>query len=509
MRMTPKRSFQKTFCPLLILLLGYTVLESQQANLLRADEEVVENAKEADDAAIAAEPTTIKVETTEFLPTVSTTGIFVGLDADQIILTPKAWTTLKVVDAVEHGETVMEGDPLIVLETEDLDKAIDKAEKKLVTTTLSLRMATDELRFLKESTAMDLEQANRSAEEAKDNLDYYLNVQEQEDLKSAELNLKFSEYQLEYAQEELNQLTQMYEADDLTEQTEEIVLLRAKRDVEMAKRSVERAKLRHDRLIEALIPREKQGMIDSQARAALTQAKTVVSLPMMIQKKELDIEQMQRDLAESKEKLAEMKADRKGMTILAPRSGIVFYGQEKLGKWSEISTREKQLIPGGSVSANSVLMTVVDPDLLSVVADLTEEQLAEVESGQLAIVKPKSMLNGQMYAQVVEVDSVAQSDGKYKATLRLRRADADNDGLVPGMTCDAKIRIKKSAEAIMIPTSVIHQDEFSEQDGPYVWIAGDEPRKQPVTLGLERDKKQEILEGLKVGDEILKKAPTK
>lgn len=468
-------------------------------------EEVVDIEVEATEK---AEPATHTVKTEEFLATISTTGVFISPSHEEIILQPKAWTTLKVVSAAPHGSTVMEGDPVLVLETEDLDEAIVKARKSIVTTTLALRMASDELRFLKETTAMDLEQSNRSAKQAADDLEYYLSVQEQEDLKSAELALKFAQYRLEYAQEELDQLQQMYEADDLTEQTEEIVLKRAQRDVEQAERSVEQAELRRDRLVETLIPREKQQMQDAQARAAITKAKSVTLLPLMLQQKELEIEQLQQDLSDKKDKLAEMEADRGGMTIQAPQSGIVYYGRAAHGKFSEVSAREKQLIPGGTVSANSVLMTIVDPKSLSVLADLTEKQLAEVENGQLAIVNAHAEVDNPRYARVNQIDPVAASDGKIKATLELQR-DVATDQLLPGMTCDVKIRIKQDSEAILIPKELIHRDEFSENNAPYVWLAGDEPEKRTVELGLERGDNREVTSGLKAGDEILKKAPKK
>ncbi|MCG6156432.1 efflux RND transporter periplasmic adaptor subunit [Rubinisphaera margarita] len=474
------------------------------------EEEVV--ADEAVDIEVEAvekaEPPTHTVEAEEFLATISTTGVFVSPSYEEILLQPKAWTTLKVVSAAPHGSSVMEGDPVLVLETEDLDEAIVKARKAIVTTTLALRMAADELRFLKETTAMDLEQSTRSAKEAADDLEYYLTVQEQEDLKSAELALKFAQYRLEYAQEELDQLQQMYEADDLTEQTEEIVLKRAQRDVEQAERSVEQSELRRDRLVETLIPREKQQMQDAQARSAISKAKAVTLLPLMLQQKELEIEKLQQDLTEKKEQLAEMEADRGGMTIQAPQSGIVYYGRAAHGKFSEVAAREKQLIPGGTVSANSVLMTIVDPKSLSVLADLTEKQLAEVENGQLAIVNAHAEVGKPRYARVNQIDPVAASDGKIKATLELQR-DVSTDQLLPGMTCDVKIRIKQASDAILIPTALVHQDEFSENSGPYVWLAGDEPQKQPVELGLERDGKREVTSGLEPGDEILKKAPGK
>ena len=66
-------------------------------------------------------------------------------------------------------------------------------------------------------------------------------------LKSIEYSLKPHQFQLDYSQDELDQLEKMYEADDLTEDTEEIVL----------KRSADRGRFRqvHSRANEAILRR--------------------------------------------------------------------------------------------------------------------------------------------------------------------------------------------------------------------------------------------------------------
>ena len=71
------------------------------------------------------------------------------------------------------------------------------------------------------------------------------------------MSLKTSEQYLAYAAEELNQLKKMYEADDLTEETEEIILQRAQYQYERAKFSYEAAKIRNEEAIEFQLPRGK------------------------------------------------------------------------------------------------------------------------------------------------------------------------------------------------------------------------------------------------------------
>ena len=65
-------------------------------------------------------------------------------------------------------------------------------------------------------------------------------------VKSAEFMVKYYNFMLDYEKDELEQLEKMYEADDLTEETEEIVLKRQRNSVEFAEFSLENAKLSRD-----------------------------------------------------------------------------------------------------------------------------------------------------------------------------------------------------------------------------------------------------------------------
>ena len=435
-------------------------------------------------------------------------GIYESTAFDEIVLEPKQWKTLKVKKVVPHGSSVMEGDPILWLETKELDKELVKQKRALVRAELSLRLASDELRFLKESTAMNIESADRSAKIAKEELDYFLKVREQQDVKSANMSLKFAKYSLEYAQEELNQLQQMYEADDLTEQTEEIILKRAQRAVESAEYSLERSELSHTRRLTTLIPREKQALIDSQAKAALNRAKSVVTLPLILRNKELDVEKQQRDVEKLNKKIAELDRDREMMTIFADRSGLVYYGRCTNGKWSEISTRAKQLKPSGTVTVKTVLMTIVDPTELRVRISLSESQLAMAKQGQVAVFKPKAHTNYFSRGELAEISPVLQSDGKY---LAFATTNSNPEfPITPGMTCKVKVRVYEKKKALSVPVTMIHRDEFSADPRLYVWVGSKKPgsqKKQFVETGYSLAGRIEILSGLKPGDIIWPNKP--
>ncbi len=465
--------------------------------------------KEAAKAEPEKKETTLKLKEEKLQVLVETDGVFQSSETEELILKPEKWASLKVESVVSHGSQVNEGDPLLVLATEDLDKELDSLKRSVQASDLMLRLAVDELRFLKESTAMDLQQSDLAARIAAEELDYYQRIREARDLKSAQLGLDMAKFRLEYAQEELNQLMQMYEADDLTEATEEIILKRTARDVEMAQHGLEEAELRYERQTQVLFPREKQSLVDTQARTALSKAKTSVTLPMLFRKKELDVEQLEKDLADKKERLQALQQDRQQMTVYAPRGGLAFYGQATRGRWGDLPAREKQLIPGSVIPPHQVLLTIVNPASLEVVLSLTESQLGIVAPGQPVIIRPESIQNLRLRGEISDVSRIVQSDGKYLALVKLQSLPAQSQ-LTPGMTGKVSILAYENAAALLVPESAVFQDDFSEKPDPYVWVqatADAEPAKRFVKLGHRKEKQVEILEGLKAGDEILKSPP--
>ena len=102
----------------------------------------------------------------------------------------------------------------------------------------------------------------------------------------------------------------MYKADDITEETEEIVLKRARDSVEKAKFMVEYAKLNHDQALKFAIPRMEVTVKESARRKSLDWEKNKVELPLAVQKQRLELEKLRMQRERSDEKLKKLLADR-------------------------------------------------------------------------------------------------------------------------------------------------------------------------------------------------------
>ena len=71
-----------------------------------------------------------------------------------------------------------------------------------------------------------------------------------------------------YQKEELEQLERMYKADDLTEETEEIILTRAQHGVDAAKYRLKKAIAAQDRFLNVVLPRQAEDFRHREQQAA-------------------------------------------------------------------------------------------------------------------------------------------------------------------------------------------------------------------------------------------------
>lgn len=468
------------------------------AGAVRANDESAEKS--------AKEPKTHTVERGPFKVEVELDGVFEAEKMHEISLRPEVWSTLKVEKAVDEGTAVEAGEPILWLETKKLDEEIRDLKFQQELGYLSLKQAEVELQALEKSVPLDLEQARRAKQIASEDLDYFLNVDEQQKRRSAEESLKGAQYSVEYAQEELNQLEQMYTADDLTEETEEIILKRARRDVDRSKFFLESAQLRHERTIEFLLPREKQQVHEAATRAELNLMKAEALLPTTLQSKRIELEKLQNSQQKLEEKLAFLQADREQMVVKAPAAGTVYYGEATRGKWSTAANLRKQLRPGGSVSANTVLMTIVSDGPSFVRVDVPEAKYRYFQEGTPATIKPTAFPDTTYTGKCRALGLVPVSNETFDGQVSFERA-GDGPSPVVAMTCKVVLTPRDEANAIAVPSTAVFEDE-SGDNGHYVYLAGDgDPKKQPVKIGEKHKDRTEILTGLNEGDVILLEKP--
>ena len=454
-------------------------------------------------------PETIEVKAGAFRVSLELEATLEAVKKEEIALHPETLTSFEVLKAVPHGATVKQGEQLIWFDDQAAKEQLQKLRYALETAEIALRQTEVELKQVQELTDLDMAAAKRSQAEAKQDLEYFLKVDRPLSQRGATFSMKMSQANLENAQEEFKQLEKMYKADDLTEESEEMVLKRARDAVESAKFSLESNQIRNERTLSVELPRKEVQLTETARRNDLAWDKSRITLPLQLHKKQLDFGKAQLDAAQAKEQLAKLEHDLKQMQVTAPMSGVVYYGASVNGTWpaaAQLKALAKQLSANGTVTAHQVLMTIVQPSPLRLRADVSEKQLEHVQPNLTGEFRPTAFSRWKLPAKVTEVSSIPVGAGNFEAMLSVQLA-AEHQALVAGMSGKVKLTAYNQDQAISVPSSALFDDENGEKVA-YVLQDDGSNEKRAVEVGYTSGDKVEILAGLKAGEKILTKKPT-
>jgi HlyD family secretion protein len=446
---------------------------------------------------------THEVKAEKFEVQLELSGVFAAEEAAEISLEPKSWSQFKVVEAVPHGATVSEGQVLIRFDDEEINDAIEDLQADQQLAELSIMQSEEELPRLEKALDLQHETAERAHRIAREDLERWNEIDRPLTIKSSEFSLKNSKQNLEYQQEELEQLLQMYEADDLTEETEEIILKRQRNAVESAEFYYSLAKVRQEEVLDVQIPRADAAMKTAleQAELALAEAKTAMAFST--NEKQFSLEKAKHTRKRAIERHAELLADRELMTVKAPQDGVVYYGRAVDGKWTGTQSMIESLRAGGNASPRSVLMTIVQVRPLKVLSTVAEKNVVDMKPGAAATIVPTANEDAKIEAKIAGKSAVPVGQGDF--SLEVEVTGEAPEWLVPGMTGKVKVTTYEKENALTVPDSAVRTDEEDEEK-KYVLVqveGQDEPERRDVKVGKTHKGKTEILEGVKAGDKVV------
>ncbi len=495
-----RTGFAASLLALTALLFAAVAMGQETEQAEKKDGEKTEAAKPAE-----ATAATHEVERAPFKIEVNLTGVFTPSQLTPVVLRPEVWSSFTVKEAVPHGTKVKKGDVLIKMDMTQIEDQLEDLKNDLESGELSLKIADADLAGTKASLPLDLEAADRAKRIADEDLAYFIETTRPRGEESARFSLKNSQHYLEYSQEELKQLLKMYEADDLTEETEEIILKRARNDVESAEFSLESTEIRTKQTLEKTLPRQQKQLEDATARAGLEWAKAKVSLHAAAKKKELEHAKLRLAARRSLAKFEQLKKDAQMMDLRAPADGYVYYGSWTRGKWSGADSMNSQLKEGGKLAPHQVFMTIVQMRPLLVQVDIPEKDLQHVQAGVTGKAMPAAFPNLELPATVAEVSAVPIGAGTFTGTVDVKLDQVQR--IVPGMGCKLTLVAYEKDNAITVPAAAV----FADGDGPrnivYVAKADKESEKRTVEIGQKTEQKWEVLSGLEPGEKILLKKP--
>lgn len=370
--------------------------------------------------------TPVKKNQIKHAPTLKLNGVLEGAEMTRVKIQFKQWrfssteSGQKVLAIKHHGDKVKKGEILLRIDTKDIDLAILKRDRELQAKRFSLKKATLALKIRKQTAAMDLLNLERNQARAVEALAYYLKVEKVFRIRDIQRELEKAKFGYEYEKAELDQLMQMYQADDLTNVTEEMILKRQKRSVANAAYYLKKIKAKVARQLKRDVPEEERVKRESVIRSTLSIKKNKLAIQAQLSEMENKWLTQSAEFEKAKQAYEAMRQDREQLTIRSDRDGVVYYGDVRGGKFDAESYPEMLKI-GGYGLANTVLMTVVSSGDFVMRVELNEEQKKKIKQGMIAQVTCKAYPKEKMKAQVLQLDHFEKRAGKFGAVLKIFR----------------------------------------------------------------------------------------
>ena len=425
-----------------------------------------------------------------------------------IAIEPDAWADFAIDEIVPHGRTVKKGDVVVKFDSEAYGRKLEDLRRAVQSRALSL--ASQELAFVKleEETTLKLEAARRAASHAAEELVYFTKVGRKTDEEEIADNLESAKHRLEATREELKQLKMMYEADDLTEQTEEIILKRQEFAVQSTELSLKHAELATKRALEVTLPRRAIALETEAKGSAIELEKAEKNLPRGLESARLDLESARTAASREKDELAKVEKDASLFEIKAAADGVFYHGSLDEGRWS-LGELAKVLVKGGCVPFIRPFASLVPADADLGLTAHVDDSLARALKVQLkGSLTAAGREDVALTATIQEIAEVPGGDGKYRVDLLPEWPEKDklewpaDLDVAPGMSFECRFVIHRDDAAITLPLKALNAAEGGSWT-VQVKMADGKSETRPVTRGRVNGDQVEVTAGLEGGQVVI------
>lgn len=384
----------------------------------------------------------------------------------------------KIAWLVPEGTVVQAGDPVLKMDTGEIEKDVQQQEEDLV-------LAQSRLEKTKEQIRLSLFQKEMA-------------------VKSAEASLQRVQLELEDATDQYEKEKELFESKMTSKEAVESARLRvsgAELNLNMAQMDLEKA--RRDQASNQKIQQE------------------------MLKQAELQLERAQGDLTRSK-----MRLER--ATVRSPDPGMIVY--QSIWKGGGFGKVQE----GDQVWWGMKLLEIPDLSEMTVVMKINEMDISRVQVGQQALVRVDAFQGMLLHGRVVELGSLGRDTGNemrmpgeeeqgginvFTATVRINKEELkgqqmasallDTSGgevdvevnpiIRQGMTASVDIVAEAYNDVLYVPLEAV----FRKNDGYVVFVMEDGlPKERTVELGAKNESDVIVIGGLYEGETVCLKDPT-
>ncbi len=422
-------------------------------------------------------------------------GRFIPEDAVELKFWPDTYKgALTIEQIVKNGKAVNKGDVLLRFDKDIIQDLISTKELDLKAARLKLETARTERAVLDAEMKHALAIAENNARWAQKNREAHIKVGVPLEDEEHRHQRQGTEDSIQNQKEEIEQLVKMYSEDELTEETEDIVLRRAKRRLERTinalgfydrrwkhKLSTERLKKLDDFELDV---RAKQQALEK-LRATQENQKALKEIEVL--KQEMEIEKQATEL----EKL---RKDESKLVLHSPCEGIVLHGEAEAKEPKTYKAKD-------SCKPYTTLLTVVKAGEVKAACMIDEKDIFKLQANIPVRVKPAALPDAELAGFLQPLELLPEQQGKWKAVAKLEDTD---HRLIPGMNCRMEIRLEEIEDVLIVPDSAVF-----ERDGRKVCYVkkGDAHEVREVRIGKTDGKSTIIQEGVEEGEQVLLQEP--
>jgi len=157
-----------------------------------------------------------------------------------------------------------------------------------------------------------------------------------------------------------------------------------------------------------------------------------------------------------------------------------------------------KVVPGEMIDQSKEIMTILDPGVLWVDAEVFEKDIPKVKTGQRVEVSVEAFPDRVFQGKISYIGDILKDETR---TITVR-TEVMNEGLLlkPGMFASIKIYLNDGEKTLAVPEGAVC-DYLGEK---FVFIAQQgkfEPR--PISLGNRLNGHYQVLKGLSEGDQVV------
>ena len=423
----------------------------------------------------------------------------------KVISNELAWPVV-ILDVVEEGTIVNEGQTIVTFECKELMDAIVREELEVTSAKNNYTQAKQNLQLKKEEMANKVLKAERSLQEAEENQRQYQLHDYPIELRDKETAVKIAEQRLTLAKGQLDFKIRVNKMPELESPFSQNDIQADDLEVQQLQNSLENAKMELEKLQKFGNPRQTRELEDAigDAKLALLRAKLEAENQLLIAKAN---EEAKRRVLEMRQKqLDEHLEDETRLTVQAERAGLVVYDTGNRGRWS---SEPITIAKGEEMRPRQQMMVIPDMSSLQVKTKVYEAIIDQVQPGQLAYIRLDAKPDMTLTGKVSKVAPLPDSQNRWwssgvKVYSVIVELDLKDNGLKPGMTTEVELILAKLQDVLTVPVAAVFTDK-----GQTICYRkkGDGCKRVVVKVGRMNDTRVEIVSGLDVDDEVMLAPP--